>query len=224
MKKMLIISVLITALICAGCKSTEATVNVSSTEQAVSSQIELSSIPTSGEVSSEVSSETPSWVSTSSKSVTSVPVSSAATSKAPKAESKVPVSSKAPTSSQSKPKSVSSQTAKGTSKPVTDDKPNFGDLMDEAVVDAIIAEGIEYANNKGMTWKDDYTVDGNGYYNPAFSGHGEEAFRRDLFYNIDQLYDLSTASERYVEGNYIYYKIVKGEFHEKGYWYGFVLY
>ncbi len=78
------------------------------------------------------------------------------------------------------------------------------------------------------TWKDDYTVETSGYYNPAFSGEGAEIFKRDLFYYIDQIYHLNVDDPDYdaelYNGCTGYYKIVKGEFSEKGYWYGFVLY
>lgn len=218
MKKTLLIGIILLALICTGCNNsgTEITESTASVDT-VSSEVLPSSEPTSSEVSSAVSSEAPPSIPASSvpeatKVATSIPSSSAASSKPPAKENKA--SSKA---------AVSSQPPKKTeSKPVSSTTPLFGEMMDEAVVDAIIAEGIEYANSKGMTWKDNYTVEGNGYYNPAFSGEGAEIFKRDLFYNIDQLYDL--PDDYYVEGDPIYYKIVKGEFDEKGYWYGFVLY
>lgn len=191
-----------------------------------SSEIVSSQEAVSSEVSSAVSSEIMSSAMTSSKAVTSSSPSSAVSSKSTKIESKAEVSSKAPTSSQIKPKPVSSQTAK--SKPTSSEMPLFGELMDEAEVDKIIAEGIEYANSKGMTWKDDYSIEGSGYYNPAFSGEGAEIFKRDLFYNIDQIYHLNVDDPDYDAEKYGgctgYYKIVKGEFEEPGYWYGFVLY
>lgn len=216
------LTVVFLAIVLTACSSGNDAGNASSeivSSDESSSEILSSQEAASSEVSSAVSSEIMSSAMTSSKAVTS----SSPSSKSTKVESKAEVSLKAPTSSQSKPKPVSSQSSKATSKPISDNKPDFGELMDEAAVDAIIAEGIEYANSKGMTWYEDFTVEGSGYYNPAFSGDGAEIFKRDLFYHIDQVYDLSVNDSYYKEGNGIAYKVVKGEF-EKGYWYGYVLY
>ena len=181
--------------------------------------------------SSEISSDD---VPSSKEEVESKPVSSAQpvsskvekpASSAQPVSSKVekPVSSAQPTSSQPPKVVESSQIPSAEAESEQPPSANWGELMDEAVVDAILAEGIEYANNKGMTWKDDYSIEDSGYYNPAFSGDGAEMFTSDLYYHIDQIYDITAKDPDYYEGCEIYYKIMKGEFKE-GYWYGYVLY
>lgn len=220
----ILIAVVLFILALTACSSDKDSGNTSSSSEVNDAATDnVSSVEVSSEVSSEMtSSKSASSEDTISSDVTSKEVSSQPTSSVP---------SKTQSSVKDKPKATSSKPAnsKPTSsnpvqEPSSSESPNFGERMDEAEVDRIIAEGIEYANSKGMTWKDDYTIEGSGYYNPAFSGAGAEIFKRDLFYNIDQLYYLATSSERYVPGNYVYYKIVKGEFEEPGYWYGFVLY
>lgn len=220
----ILIAVVLFILALTACNSDKDSGNTSSSSEVKDAVTEnVSSV----EVSSEVSSETVSSMSASSEDT----ISSDVTSKEVSSQPTSSVPSKTQSSVKDKPKATSSKPAnsKPTSsnpvqEPASSESPNFGERMDEAEVDRIIAEGIAYAESKGMTWKDDYTIEGSGYYNPAFSGEGAEIFKRDLFYNIDQVYDIALADEWYVEGNSPYYKIVKGEFEELGYWYGFVLY
>ena len=107
-------------------------------------------------------------------------------------------------------------------KPV--EHPAEADGMSEAEVDEVIAAGIAYAESKGMTWHDGFSIDSSGYYPPAYSMDGAEIMKRDLFYLVDQIYELSVSDSYYVDGNPIYYKIVKGPCKDLGGWFGYVLY
>lgn len=230
-----IITVLLSA-VTAGCGRGD-TMEDSVSSESVSEASSQAPVTSTEAARSDPSSETVSSMPASSEETSSETAASKEMSSQTVSSDKQPVSSNVLSSSQpqssvkDKPEASSSESTNSkpassnpVQEPASSESPNFGERMDEAEVDRIIAEGIEYAESKGMTWKDDYTIESSGYYNPAFSGEGAEIFKRDLFYNIDQLYDLATDSERYVEGNFIYYKIVKGEFEEPGYWYGFVLY
>lgn len=241
------VAVIITVLLSAvtvGCGRTD-TINTSS-EDSVSSYVSSESVSetssqapvTSTEAAqSEPSSETVSSMPASSEETSSETAASKEMSSQTVSSDKQPVSSNVLSSSQpqssvkDKPEASSSESTNSkpassnpVQEPASSESPNFGERMDEAEVDRIIAEGIEYAESKGMTWYEDFSVEGSGYYNPAFSGAGAEIFKRDLFYHIDQVYDISVNDPYYKEGNGIAYKIVKGEFEEPGYWYGFVLY
>lgn len=217
-------AIVLSAIVCVACSSDMDTGNTSSSSEVKDAATEnVSSTKVASEVSSEtVSSKPASSEDTISSDVTSKEVSSQPTSSIPnKTQSSVKDKPKATSSKSTNSKPTSSKPVK---EPASSESPNFGERMDEAEVDRIIAEGIEYAESKGMTWYEDFSIEGSGYYNPAFSGAGAEIFKRDLFYHIDQLYDIIVNDPYYYEGGGIAYKIVKGEFEEPGYWYGFVLY
>lgn len=97
--------------------------------------------------------------------------------------------------------------------------------MTEAEVDQAIQEAIAYAESKGMTWYEGFSIEGSGFYNPANSTFGKAIFWESLVYHVDQLYTISTSEAWYEEGNPIYYKIVKGPIEdEPNAWFGYVLY
>ncbi len=165
-----------------------------SSEDSISSEPEVSSKPAESEPA--VSSEAPA------PSQPSVSSQSSASSEPP------PVSSEAappPVFSEPAPSQPTSSGAAPSQAAI----PEGRRPMTEAEVDEVIAEAIAYAESKGMTWYEDFSIEKSGYYNPANSTFGKEIFRKSLLYHVDQLYEISTTESYYEEGNAIYYKIVK---------------
>lgn len=98
--------------------------------------------------------------------------------------------------------------------------------MTDAEVDALIAEAIAYAESKGMTWKEEYSLsnDIQGYNPPGNSESGYRACKEMVFYNIEALYQLNLNSNFYYDGAPIYYKIEKGRIDSFEGWFIYVLY
>ena len=214
--------------ILAGCAQQPVPGTVPAVEShAVSSEASAPSLPASSESevsleAEEASSEAVSSAPASSEEVTSAPASSEAASSEtlPPVESEeipelvCPLASsqaEAPASSQTQPP-ASSETVSSAppASSAADDVPEDKRPMTEAEVDQAIQEAIAYAESKGMTWYEGFSIEGSGFYNPANSTFGKAIFWESLVYHVDQLYTISTSEAWYEEGNPIYYKIVKG--------------
>ncbi len=230
MKKSIFILALLLSL--AGCSSAEHLEESSDSQAASGAAISAPAVsaysaPMSSKAESapeSTPSESPasSEPETSSEAPSSVPDTSAHTS------SQCPASSEAPPASSEAPPSSTqaSQPAPSEAAPSSQlTAPEGRRPMTEAEVDEVIAEAIAYAESKGMTWYEDFSIEKSGYYLPANSTEGIDIFRRDLFYKVDFLYELSTTESYYKEGNPIYYKIVKGPIEDmEDAWFGYVLY
>ena len=98
--------------------------------------------------------------------------------------------------------------------------------MTDTEVDALIAEAIAYAESKGMTWYDAFSLSNDiiGYNPPGHSEWGYRACKETVFYNIDDVYNGVIESPRYQEGNSISYKIEKGRIDPFEGWFIYVLY
>lgn len=135
----------------------------------------------------------------------------------------------APASSQTQPpaSSEAASSAPPTSSTVSeyvvpeDERP-----MTDAEVDALIAEAIAYAEGKGMTWYDEFSLSNDviGYNPPGHSEWGYRACKETVFYNIEDVYNGVVESARYQEGNSISYKIEKGRIEPFEGWFIYVLY
>lgn len=211
---------------------------------AVSSEAPASSIPAASPESSKPTSSAPK-VSSEAEEVSSEAVSSApASSEAVFLEVLPPVESEeipelacplagsqaeAPDSSQTQPSASSEavSSAPPASSTVSeyvvpeDERP-----MTDAEVDALIAEAIAYAESKGMTWKDDYSLSNEvkGYNPPGHSEWGYRACKETTIYNIDDIYNGAIKSMWYQEGDEIFYKIEKGKIDPFEGWFIYVLY
>lgn len=98
--------------------------------------------------------------------------------------------------------------------------------MTDAEVDALIAEAIAYAESKGMTWKEEYSLsnDIQGYNPPGNSESGYRACKEMVFYNIDDLQHIANNDTYWKEGMEIWYKIEKGRIEPFEGWFIYVLY
>ena len=98
--------------------------------------------------------------------------------------------------------------------------------MTDAEVDALIAEAIAYAESKGMTWYDEFSLSNDviGYNPPGHSEWGYRACKEMVFYNIDALYEKAITANFYVSGGSISYKIEKGKIDPFEGWFIYVLY
>lgn len=98
--------------------------------------------------------------------------------------------------------------------------------MTEAEVDALIAEAIAYAESKGMTWKDDYSLSNEiqGYNPPGHSEWGYRACKETVLFNIEQLCCVADEDIYWQEGMEIWYKIEKGRIEPFEGWFIYVLY
>ncbi len=234
-------------LMLSGCSAPEAPVE-SQTESiaAVSSQ-QLSSQTASSapEISSQTPASSEAVVSPEAEEASSEAVSSApASSEAASSEILPPVESEeipelvcplassqteAPASSQTQPPASSEavSSAPPASSTVSeyvvpeDERP-----MTDAEVDALIAEAIAYAESKGMTWYDEFSLSNDviGYNPPGHSEWGYRACKETVFYNIDDLYQLAVTDNFYAPGNNISYKIEKGRIDSFEGWFIYVLY
>lgn len=131
----------------------------------------------------------------------------------------------APASSQTQPP-ASSETVSSAppASSAADDVPEDKRPMTEAEVDQAIQEAIAYAESKGMTWYEGFSIEGSGFYNPANSTFGKAIFWESLVYHVDQLYDIA-QNDPYYSGGPIAFKIVKGPIEdEPNAWFGYVLY
>lgn len=130
----------------------------------------------------------------------------------------------APTSSQEQP--VSSQTEPVQLPPTSSTIPEEDRPMTDAEVDALIEEAIAYAESKGMTWYDAFSLSNDiiGYNPPGHSEWGYRACKETVFYNIDDVCNGVIESPRYQEGNGISYKIEKGRIDPFEGWFIYVLY
>ena len=97
--------------------------------------------------------------------------------------------------------------------------------MTDTEVDALIAEAIAYAESKGMTGYDAFSLSTDiiGYNPPGHSEWGYRACKETVFYNIDDVYNGVIESPRYQEGS-ISYKIEKGRIDPFEGWFIYVLY
>lgn len=131
----------------------------------------------------------------------------------------------APASSQTQPP-ASSETVSSAppASSAADDVPEDKRPMTEAEVDQAIQEAIAYAESKGMTWYEGFSIEGSGFYNPANSTFGKAIFWESLVYHVDQLYDIA-QNDPYYSGGPIAFKIVKDPIEdEPNAWFGYVLY
>ncbi len=227
--------------ILAGCAQQPVPGTVPAVEShAVSSEASAPSLPASSEsevsLEAEETSSTVSSAPASSEEVTSAPASSEAASSEtlPPVESEeipelvCPLASsqtEAPASSQTQPP-ASSETVSSAppASSAADDVPEDKRPMTEAEVDQAIQEAIAYAESKGMTWYEGFSIEGSGFYNPANSTFGKANFWESLVYHVDQLYDIA-QNDPYYSGGPIAFKIVKGPIEdEPNAWFGYVLY
>lgn len=243
-----LIPVLLAALLMlSGCGSPEPPVEPQPSSAPVSSEMSSQAVSSAPEVSSEVvsasseavSSETISSEPASSENATSEPASSETTSSEvtvlPPVESEAVPELACPLAS-SQP--FSQEQAPASSAPATSSEPPASSAVSEYVVpederpmtdaevDALIAEAIAYAESKGMTWKDDYSLsnDIQGYNPPGNSESGYRACKEMVFYNIDDLYNLNLNSNFHQEGSSAFYKIEKGRIEPFEGWFIYVLY
>jgi len=128
----------------------------------------------------------------------------------------------APASSEAAPASAPQASSTVSEDTVPDDERP----MTDAEVDALIEEAIAYAESKGMTWKDDYSLSNGvqGYNPPGNSESGYRACKEMVFYNIDDLYNLNLNSNFHQEGSSAFYKIEKGRIEPFEGWFIYVLY
>lgn len=98
--------------------------------------------------------------------------------------------------------------------------------MTEAEVDALIAEAIAYAESKGMTWREDYSLSNEiqGYNPPGHSEWGYRACKETVLFNIEQLCRVADEDTYWQEGMEIWYKIEKGQIDPFEGWFIYVLY
>ncbi len=235
--KRLIPVLLAAQLMLSGCGCPEPPVEPQQCPAPVSS--ERSSAP---EVSSEVesatssetaSSEAASSETVSSESVSSEPVSSETVSSEvtvlPPVESEAipelacPLASSQPFSQEQAPTSSAPAASSAASEYVVpeDERP-----MTDAEVDALIAGAIAYAESKGMTWYDEFSLSNDiiGYNPPGHSEWGYRACKETVLYNIDDLYETAITANFYVPGGSISYKIEKGRIEPFEGWFIYVLY
>ncbi len=216
----------------------------------VSSEAPASSIPAASSEASKPTSSAPKVSSGTAVSSEAEEVSSEAVSSAPASSEAVflevlpPVESEeipelacplassqaeAPASSQTQPptSSEAASSAPPASSTVSeyvvpeDERP-----MTEAEVDALIAEAIAYAESKGMTWKDDYSLSNEiqGYNPPGHSEWGYRACKETVLFNIEQLCCVADEDIYWQEGMEIWYKIEKGRIEPFEGWFIYVLY
>lgn len=241
MKRKLFIAVCAAmAVLLASCSQMPTEANSSQTATSAATSSQESSEDTASQASSIPVSSAPA----SSEAVSSAPTSSQAASSAPQASSK-PAESKPQASNkpvESSPQVSSKPPAQVSSDPPTSSKtetppvkqtnppassaaiPDDERPMTDAEVDALIQEGISYAESLGMTWKDDYSINSSGYDPPAYSDLGYKTCNGTLLFNIDELYQLNLNSNFYYEGASIFYKIAKGKIMDDPGWYIYVLY
>lgn len=233
-----LIPVLLAALLMlSGCGSPESPIEPQQCPVPVSS--EVSSAPEiSSEAESAASSEAASSETVSSEIVSSEPVSSEMVSSEvtvlPPVESEAipelacPLASSQSFSQEQAPVTSDYPTASEPASPsqtetqhptVSEEEPL---RMTEAEADALVQQGIAYAESLGMTWHEAFSIAESGYYPPAYTE--EKGCWNMLRYNINTLYELSVDSNFYQEGDPIYYKIEKGQIEDFPGWFIYVLY